>query len=83
MPNMGLEIIFGNIATLVVGILTVIFERGFETINYNKTLKVVILAMTAISVIVFTLLTFNLPWADVFTEPDWKEISLLLWRFHV
>lgn len=83
LPNMGLEILFGNIATLIVGMLAVIFERGFETIIYGKSLKAVIWVMFVVSILVYTLLTFNLPWADVFTEPNWQETSLLFWRLHV
>lgn len=83
MPNMGLEILYGNLATLAVGFLAVIFERGFEQITFGKSLKIVVWTMIVISILVYTLLTFNLPWADVFTEPDWQEISLLFWRLHV
>jgi hypothetical protein len=83
MPNMGLEILYGNLATLVVGFLAVTFERGFEQITYGKSLKTVIWILFVISVLVYTILTYKLPWADVFTEPDWKEPSLLFWRLHV
>jgi hypothetical protein len=80
---MGLEILYGNLATLAVGMLAVVFERGFEQINYGKLLRTVIWILVVVSILVFTILTYNLPWADVFTEPDWKESSLLLWRLHV
>jgi hypothetical protein len=83
MPNMGLEILYGNLATLAVGMLAVVFERGFEQINYGKLLRTVIWILVVVSILIFTILTYNLPWADVFTEPDWKESSLLLWRLHV
>jgi hypothetical protein len=83
MPNMGLEILYGNLVTLAVGFLAVTFEHGFEQIAYNKSLKTVIWLIFVISILVYTILTFKLPWADVFTEPDWKELSLLIWRLHV
>ena len=83
LPNMGLEILYGNLATLAVGILAATFERGFEGITYGRSLQAVIWTLVVISVLVYTLLTFKLPWADVFTEPDWQEMNLLLWRLHV
>lgn len=83
LPNIGLEILYGNMATLAVGMLAATFERGFELIPFSKSLQAVTWALVAFSIIIFTLLTFKLPWADVFTEPDWKEISSLLWRLHV
>jgi hypothetical protein len=83
LPNVGLEVLYGNIATLAVGILAVTFERGFEQINYGRSLKIVAWIMVAISVAVYTLLTFNPPWADVFTEPDWQGTSFLLRGFHL
>lgn len=78
-----LEIIWGNVATIVVGILAATFERGFEQITYSRPLQAAIWALFVISVIVYIILTFWLPWADVFTEPEWREHSLLIWRQHV
>jgi hypothetical protein len=78
LPNMGLEILWGNVATLLVGILAVQFERGFEQITYGRSLKTVIGTMFVVSILVYTILTFKLPWADVFTEPDWKETSIVI-----
>lgn len=79
----GLEILYGNLATLLVGILVTVFERGFEQISYGKPLRAVIWTLFVLSILVYILLTFRLPWADVFTEPDWQGHSLLLWRQHV
>ncbi|MEZ0397100.1 MAG: DUF6512 family protein [Anaerolineales bacterium] len=78
-----LEILWGNVATLLVGILAAVFERGFEQITYGKSLKTAIWALFVISILTYIILTFRLPWADVFTEPDWQTHSLLLWRLYV
>lgn len=74
----GLEILYGNLATLLVGILATVFERGFEQISYGKPLRSVIWTLFVLSILVYILLTFRLPWADVFTEPDWQGHSLWL-----
>lgn len=79
----SLEILYGNLATLLVGILATVFERGFEQISYGKPLQAVIWTLFVLSILVYILLTFRLPWADVFTEPDWQGHSLLLWRLYV
>lgn len=78
-----LEIIWGNVATLLVGILAATFERGFEQITYSKSLQAAFWALFVISILTYIILTFRLPWADVFTEPDWQGHSLLLWRQYV
>jgi hypothetical protein len=78
LPNMGLEVLWGNVATLAVGFLAVTFERGFEQMTFNRSLQTVTWVLVAVSITVYTLLTFNLPWADVFTEPDWESMSRLL-----
>ncbi len=78
-----LEILWGNLATLLVGILAATFERGFEQITYGRPLRAAIWALFVISILTYVLLTFRLPWADVFTEPDWQGHSLLLWRQYV
>lgn len=80
---LALEIIWGNVATLLVGILAATFERSFEQITCSKSLQVVIWVLFVISILVYIILTFQLPWADVFTEPEWQNHSLLLWRQYV
>jgi hypothetical protein len=83
LPNMGLEVLWGNVATLAVGFLAVTFERGFEQMTFNRSLQTVTWVLVAVSIIVYTLLTFRLPWADVFTAPNWQEMNQLIWRLHV
>ncbi len=81
--SLPLEIIWGNVATLLVGILAATFERGFEQISYGRPLQASIWALFVLSLIVYIVLTFRLPWADVFTEPAWQDHSRLLWRLYV
>ena len=72
MPNIPLEIVYANIITLIVGYFVVILERGFMQMTYSRSLKIIILALFLISLGLYLLFTFNLPWADVFVEPDWR-----------
>jgi hypothetical protein len=83
LPNTALEIVFANVIAIAVGIVAVVFERGFETISYSKGLKAAIWIFITLSILLYTLFTFYLPWADVFTEPNWRETSLILWRLYV
>jgi hypothetical protein len=78
-----LEIIYGNIVTLLVGLIAATFEDGFEQISFNRSLKGLVWLLVIFSVILYTVFSFRLPWVDVFIEADWQETSNLLWRFHV
>jgi hypothetical protein len=72
MPNIPLEIIYANIITLLVGLFVAILEQGFRQIRYTPGLKFVILALFVVSIGLYLIFTYNLPWADVFVEPDWR-----------
>jgi hypothetical protein len=83
LPNVVLEILFANCVALTVGIVAANLERGFATMIFSKWIKVSVWIFFIISIVIYTLFTFYLPWADVFTEPNWRETSLIIWRFHV
>jgi len=83
LPNVVLEIVFANVAALAVGMVAALLERGFATMTFSKGTKVVVWVFFIISITIYTLFTFYLPWADVFTEPNWRETSLILWRLYV
>lgn len=73
MPSIKLEILYANIITLLVGFTGAIFEQGLSRISYFRELKAVILILCISSVMLYMIFTFvNLPWADVFVEPDWR-----------
>lgn len=71
-PNNLYEIIYSNIIVLVVGVCAVILEGGLENVRYNKSIKSVLIILFLISVLLYVVFTFRLPWADVFIEPDWR-----------
>ncbi len=81
--SVGLEILYGNIVTFLVGLVAVTLERGFEQISYGKSLKVLVWGLVLCSVVLYTIFSFRLPWTDVFIEADWQETSNLLWRMYV
>lgn len=73
LPGVAPEIIYSNIITLIVGLFAATFEGGFEQIEYSYSLKAVILSLCAIAAGLFVIFTYELPWADVFIEPNWRE----------
>jgi len=71
-PNNTYEIIYANIITILVGIFTVILENGFETAVYKRSQKTVLLILFFVSIMMYIVFTYQLPWTDVFVEPDWR-----------
>ncbi len=70
-PNVTYEIIWANVITLAVGLATVVLESGLMQMPYSRTLKGIVIALFGVSILLYTVFTFRLPWADVFVEPDW------------
>lgn len=71
-PNNTYEIIYANVITLLVGYCTVTLEAGLEKIKYLGRQKAVLVTLFLVSILLYTVFTFRLPWADVFIEPDWR-----------
>ena len=71
-PNNTCEIIYANIITILVGVFTVILEQGLETASFKKSQKTVLIVLFLVSIMLYIVFTYNLPWADVFVEPDWR-----------
>lgn len=71
-PNNTYEIIYANVVTFLVGICTVTLEGGFEKGQYSGSQKAVLITLFLASILLYTVFTFRLPWADVFVEPDWR-----------
>jgi len=78
LPAIWLEIVYANLVALLAGWLAAIFEGGFGQITYGKPLKAAVLSLAIVSILLYTIFTFKLPWADVFVEPDWRGTSHLL-----
>jgi hypothetical protein len=71
-PNNTHEILYANVITFLVGVCTVILERGLQSAAYPRSLKVMLFILFGVSILLYIVFTFRLPWADVFVEPDWR-----------
>lgn len=71
-PNNTCEIIYANFIIILVGLFTVILEQGFDTALFKKSQKTVLIILFLVSIMLYIRFTYNLPWADVFVEPDWR-----------
>jgi hypothetical protein len=72
LPSIVLEILYANMIVLFTGFVTIIIERSMEKIDYSKSLKFVVVTLFFISILLYVAFSYRLPWADVFTEPDWR-----------
>jgi hypothetical protein len=79
-PQIYQEIIYANVITIVVAFVMVTFEKAFRQIPFTRSLKTLVLALVIISIGLYIIFTYRLPWADIFVEPDWKEKILFLRR---
>jgi type IV secretory pathway TrbL component len=68
-PSLAQEVIYANVITALVGLCVAVFEQGLEQIAYSKPLKAVVLTLFLVSLCLYLIFTFKLPWADVFVEP--------------
>jgi hypothetical protein len=72
LPSTALEIIYANIITILTGSVTVVLQGGLEQIRYTRSLKIIIVTLVIVSIGLYLIFTFKLPWADVFVEPNWR-----------
>ncbi|HDD61775.1 MAG: hypothetical protein DRI65_13285 [Chloroflexota bacterium] len=67
--NVAIEILYANIALLLSGFCALVIEQTMDGVPYRNLSKVVIIALFFISMSLYIIFTFKLPWADVFTDP--------------
>ncbi|RPI82383.1 MAG: hypothetical protein EHM41_18495 [Chloroflexi bacterium] len=68
-----LEIVWANLAVLLVGLCAVSLETGWVTAVFTRPSRIVIWVLLFLTIALFLRFTFGpLPWADVFLEPDWR-----------
>jgi hypothetical protein len=67
--NVAVEILYANIALLLSGFCALVVEQTMDGIRYQNLSKVVIIALFVISLSLYIIFTFRLPWADVFADP--------------
>jgi hydrogenase-4 membrane subunit HyfE len=68
-PTVFLEILYSNIAVIVVAVCVLVVERDMELMTYSRALRVLIVALFVVSISLFTIFTYRLPWTDVFADP--------------
>jgi hypothetical protein len=67
--NVAVEILYANIALLLSGFCALVVEQTMDGIRYQNLSKVVIIGLFVISLSLYIIFTFKLPWADVFADP--------------
>ncbi len=67
--NVAIEILYANIALLISGFCALSIEQTMDGLHYQNLAKVVIIALFVISLSLYVIFTFKLPWADVFEDP--------------
>ncbi len=67
--NIVIEIIYANIITYLSVITISILEQSYGKVDFTRVVKVAILILLIISIMEFTIFTFELPWHDMFVEP--------------
>jgi hypothetical protein len=73
MPNIGLEVLYSNVTTVISGFVILVFEQAFTQIRFTKLQRSLLYVLLALSVLYYLVFTFAyLPWADVFIEPQWR-----------
>jgi len=68
--NLALEILYANIALILSGICILAIEQTMESVTFQSLSKVVIISLFFVSISLYIIFTFNLPWADVFAVPS-------------
>ena len=71
------EIIYANVITYLSAVTITVFEQEFKDFEFSKRFNILIVILTAILIIEFTVFTFNLPWHDIFADPyAWMKFYL-------
>jgi hypothetical protein len=65
----AIEILYANIALLLSGFCALVVEQTMDGIHYQNLSKFVIIALFVISMSLYIIFTFKLPWADFFSDP--------------
>jgi len=68
-PNSLLEVVFANGVLLVAGWCALMLEDAMQGATYNAAFRVMIVLLFLISVSLYVIFTFKLPWHDVFVDP--------------
>ena len=68
-PILWLEILYANICVYLTILFVSIFEGVFQDIEFSTAVKICLLMLLLIMIMEFTIFSFKMPWADLFTAP--------------
>ncbi|MGC9358479.1 MAG: hypothetical protein ACP5GX_11450, partial [Anaerolineae bacterium] len=68
-PTVFLEILYSNIAVIVVGLCALVVERELTSLTFSRPFRWANVALFVVLVTQFTIFTYRLPWIDVFIDP--------------
>jgi hypothetical protein len=63
------ELIWAFFVVILTGVIAAIIDENTEKIKFNLAFKIAIVALVALSIIIFIWFSFELPWIDVFVLP--------------
>ena len=49
-----------------------VWSSELESISFSIAFKLVVICLLLISILLYVAFSYRLPWADVFTEPNWR-----------
>ncbi len=68
--SLGWELTWALLVVLVTGILASLFDRNLEKMEFNLSVKIIIIGLVILSAFIFIWFSFVDPWIDVFILPE-------------
>lgn len=69
MPQEWIEVVYALFTTSLICIACTLLGRDLERLEFSRTMKVILVIFFIASIELFTIFTFNTPWAGFFTYP--------------
>ena len=66
LPNIAVEIIYANVVTIALVIMTLTLSDQWQQIHFSASARFWIIFLTLNAVLLFTVFTYNIPWAPFF-----------------
>ncbi len=67
--NLVVEIAYANIITIAAVAFCIIIERNLEKAPLDNSFKTIVVILFLVSVSLYVIFTYKLPWTDVFVDP--------------
>ena len=69
MPQEWLEVVYAVLTTTLLAWVCALLEADLEKVEFSKAMKIILIVLAGASIELFTIFTFNTPWAGFFTHP--------------